>query len=99
MGKTNVIERPVTEEATAVVEGPICQHHWVIDTPRGSMSEGRCKRCGEQREFKNSTEYVWDNDSGGGGSPWRGIRATPTRSTADDAEMGSSSRGTKGIAV
>ena len=69
-----------------------CQHHWIIETPRGAMSVGRCKICSEQREFKNSTEYVWDNDSGGGGSPWRGIRATPTKSTHDDNEMAASSR-------
>jgi len=98
MGKTQVIERPATDEA-AVVEGPVCQHHRIIDTPRGSMSEGRCKRCGEAREFKNSTEYVWDNDSGGGSSPWRGIRATPTKSTADDPEMAARAPGGKGVSV
>lgn len=97
MGKTQVIERPKTEEV-AEAEGPTCQHHWIIDTPRGSLSAGRCKRCGEIREFKNSTEYVWDDDSGSGGSPWRGIRATPTKSTHDDNEMAASGR-TGGKAV
>lgn len=101
MGKTQVMERPKVEEATAVDEGPTCQHHWIIETPRGALSEGHCKRCGEQREFRNSTEYVWDNDSSGGGSsPWRGIRATPTKSTHDDNEMAASSRpGGKAVLV
>jgi hypothetical protein len=91
------MEKPGTG-ATAVLEAPTCQHHWIIDTPRGALSAGRCKRCGEIREFKNSTEYVWDDDSGGG-SPWRGIRATPTKSTADDNEMAASGRSTKAVAV
>jgi hypothetical protein len=28
-------------------------HHWVIEEPSGPMSRGVCKRCGEEREFKN----------------------------------------------
>ena len=34
----------------------ICAHHWVINRPNGPMSEGVCQRCGEIREFTNSTE-------------------------------------------
>jgi hypothetical protein len=90
MGKSQVIEKEI--EATAAVEAPTCAHHWVIDSPRGALSSGRCKRCGEEREFRNSTEYVWDNDSGTGSSPWRGIKSTPSRSTHDDNEMAASSR-------
>jgi len=41
-----------------------CQHHWVIDTPNGSYSGGRCKRCGAERSFRNSNEdMMWDSDS------------------------------------
>jgi len=41
-----------------------CRHHWVIETPNGSVSGGRCKRCGVEREFRNSTEdMMWDSDS------------------------------------
>lgn len=35
---------------------PVCRHHWVIETPNGSVSQGHCKRCGLEREFRNSTE-------------------------------------------
>ena len=32
-----------------------CVHHWVVESPAGPTSTGRCKRCGEEREFGN-----WD---------------------------------------
>lgn len=61
--------------------GPIadCRHHWVIDTPNGSVSGGRCKRCGVTREFRNSTEdLMWDSDSFSlNGSRYRGRRNAP----------------------
>ena len=84
MGKTATIEKntgqePETQEIT-------CQHHWVIDTPRGAMSQGRCKRCGEEREFRNSAhDYVWEGDSGNGYNAWRGAR--PARGGSDDVEV------------
>ena len=34
-----------------------CVHHWVIDPPNGAVSQGRCKTCGEEKEFRNSFEY------------------------------------------
>ncbi len=41
-----------------------CQHHWVIETPNGAVSGGRCKLCGQARAFRNSTEdMLWDSDS------------------------------------
>ncbi len=54
----------------------ICRHHWVIDTPNGAVSGGRCKRCGAAREFRNSSEDVmWDSDSFSlNGSRYRGKR-------------------------
>lgn len=48
-----------------------CRHHWVIETPNGAVSRGRCKRCGAIQEFYNSmpeTSY-WDDDSSKG-SRW-----------------------------
>lgn len=91
MGKTSVIEeqRPQAEAETPVVT---CQHHWVIDTPRGAMSPGRCKRCGEEREFRNSAQdHLWEDDSSGGYNSWRGAR--PARAAADDDEVAASPRG------
>jgi hypothetical protein len=32
-------------------------HHWVIDPPNGPVSTGTCKKCGEQKDFKNSVEF------------------------------------------
>ena len=92
MAKSQVIEERKPELVEA--EGPVCQHHWVIASPRGALSEGRCKRCGEEREFRNSTDYVWDNDSGSGSTPWRGIRSTPTTAVHSDDEMAASARST-----
>ena len=34
----------------------VCTHHWVIQTLDGPVSIGRCKVCGEERQFNNSTE-------------------------------------------
>ena len=45
------------EEITADVSDNGCVHHWVIDPPNGAVSEGRCKACGEKKEFRNSFEY------------------------------------------
>ncbi len=33
-----------------------CKHHWVIETPGGPFSKGRCRLCGEEKEFSNSVE-------------------------------------------
>ena len=41
-----------------------CSHHWVIATPNGAVSDGRCKICGRERVFRNSQEdLLWDSDS------------------------------------
>jgi len=31
-----------------------CTHMWLIETPKGPMSKGKCKFCGETNEFINS---------------------------------------------
>lgn len=31
-----------------------CSHHWIIASPDGPTSWGRCKYCGAEREFLNS---------------------------------------------
>ena len=56
------------------------------------MSQGRCKRCGEEREFRNSAhDYVWEDDSSGGGyNAWRGAR--PARGPASDDEVAAAPR-------
>lgn len=44
-----------------------CQHHWVIDPPAGgSVSKGKCRSCGEERDFPNAPE--------GPTGSWRPVR-------------------------
>jgi hypothetical protein len=33
-----------------------CAHHWVIASANGPLSKGICQRCGETRDFRNSSE-------------------------------------------
>ncbi len=33
-----------------------CSHHWKIKAPDGPVSKGRCRLCGEEREFSNTSE-------------------------------------------
>jgi len=93
MGKSQVADKrkTIAVETPVVSDEPTCQHHWIIESPRGALSAGHCKICGEEREFRNSTsDYVWDNDSGSGYSPWRGVRSEPK--APDDDGMAASSR-------
>jgi hypothetical protein len=58
-------------------EIPRCRHHWVIESPHGATSMGRCKLCNEIKEFRNSaSDTVWEGDPmssiskmGGGNRP------------------------------
>lgn len=86
MGKTPMLEeRKPAAAGTIGTEVPTCQHHWLIETPRGATSAGRCKRCGEEREFRNSaTDHLWEDESGSGYNAWRGVKATPATTSADD---------------
>ena len=44
-----------------VAEGPVCAHHWVIASPNGETSVGKCKVCGTEKEFPNSADdYLWE---------------------------------------
>ncbi len=33
-----------------------CRHHWIIETAAGAVSKGKCRICGEKRDFRNSVE-------------------------------------------
>lgn len=33
-----------------------CCHHWLIESPNGPTSRGRCQLCGEERDFKNDID-------------------------------------------
>lgn len=34
-----------------------CVHHWVLESPRGELTPGRCKKCGKEKEFTGETSY------------------------------------------
>ncbi|MSQ08723.1 MAG: hypothetical protein EXR44_05425 [Dehalococcoidia bacterium] len=51
----------------AVAEKTGCSHHWLIEPPNGAVSAGKCRLCGESREFRNSYEY----------SSWYGAKTPP----------------------
>lgn len=34
-----------------------CCHHWMIDSPSGETSRGRCKKCGSERDFQNASPW------------------------------------------
>ena len=39
-----------------------CRHHWIIETPGGTVSSGRCRLCGEETQFPNSVnDYKWND--------------------------------------
>ena len=38
-----------------------CVHFWVIETPNGPTSQGTCKLCGKEQEFRNSvSSSTWN---------------------------------------
>lgn len=85
MPRGAVKERPKKKTAETKQQETGCQHHWYIATPAGSTSKGVCRRCGEEREFRNSTgDYVGDGNYTSG-TPWRGIRSSKT--TSDDPDQ------------
>ena len=86
MGKGTITEERPQAEAPTEVGTPTCRHHWLIESPRGALSMGRCKVCGEEREFRNSaTDHVWEDDSSSSGyGKWGGIRSKPTAGDDDD---------------
>ena len=38
------------------VHAQACRHHWLIETPSGPVSQGRCRRCHQVRQFENHIE-------------------------------------------
>ncbi len=45
------------EEEDTIRENPDnehCQHYWVIEIANGPKSVGKCKNCGESKEFLNA---------------------------------------------
>ena len=38
-----------------------CPHHWIIESAAGPISKGKCKLCGETREFGNSVDWSYSS--------------------------------------
>ena len=53
MEKPTSSEMALTETA---IEGPVCQHQWLIESPNGPSSHGKCRLCKEERDFANYIE-------------------------------------------
>ena len=83
--KKNAVD---VEETTADVSDNGCVHHWVIDPPNGAVSEGRCKACGEKKEFRNSFEY----------SSWYGNKSPAPKAGAKGAAPAKGAATAKGAA-
>jgi hypothetical protein len=50
--KINAIDDNVDEES--------CHHFWIIEVANGPKSRGKCKYCGEVRDFQNSITNLND---------------------------------------
>ena len=84
------------EQATleAVEENtPQCRHHWIIETPRGAISQGHCKVCGASKEFFNSAPgAMWENDTSlSDHGRWN--RTKPSAAPSDDGDTSGGSYG------
>lgn len=33
-----------------------CKHYWILESPNGPMAEGKCKLCGEVKEFPSVSD-------------------------------------------
>ncbi len=47
---------PSPANLAKLYEVVVCTHHCIIETPGGPVSQGRCRLCGEEREFSNSVD-------------------------------------------
>ena len=60
-------------------------HYWIIKTADGPTSMGRCKTCGESREFKNFVSGMdWSLNSAGANIEQQRQRNAEKRNTAED---------------
>lgn len=72
----------IVVDATDILEieidiRPPCQHHWLLEPPTGPTSTGFCKKCGEIKQFPNSIEsFYWEETESVSGP----IRAEDIRS-------------------
>ena len=44
----------VKEKQKAQTQKEPCRHYWVIEVANGPVSRGKCKYCGEKKDFLNA---------------------------------------------
>ena len=47
------LQRHGSKQNNREAKEAMCKHNWLIETPDGSFSIGRCRGCGDVREFPN----------------------------------------------
>ena len=99
MGNKSAVKERKRETAI-VVEVGACRHHWLIESPHGALSDGRCKLCGEERQFRNSTsDYIWDDDSSSRYGSLGGVRSRPKPAVQDDDTVAATGSGRGEVAL
>ena len=91
-------QAPVEQEKPQIIGGdPDCVHHWVIDSPAGSVSMGLCRVCSARRAFSNYvSDFIYEGDSADT-LPQAGWKKPVTELVKPDVEgTGESSPGTEG---
>jgi hypothetical protein len=58
LGQVYVDLELAAPESTARSMKRNCCHHWVIEVAIAPLSKGTCKRCGEEKVFRNQLQ--WD---------------------------------------
>lgn len=55
IAKSTVKSKEKVASEAKVEDAPVtaCQHHWLIEPPKGPTSQGVCRLCGEERAFQN----------------------------------------------
>lgn len=59
------MEAAVIDIATSAPQAQDHAHHWVIEEASGPLSNGRCKRCGATKAFKNwleDTDFITNEE-------------------------------------
>lgn len=49
-----MVSQELTLEPVEVIAVSQCQHHWIIDSAEGPISQGVCQNCHEIKDFQNS---------------------------------------------
>ncbi len=85
MAQHTIITQEPEIEVQSAPSVAVCRHHWVIQPADGPVSNGSCRVCGENREFKNYVESATWGDSRISGKS--ASASAIVESTSDDEYM------------